>query len=399
MVNAKFAKAIAAAGIAALCMGGIAACSGGDGTSGVAATVNGTEIAEADVTAQIENIRNQVIQSMQQSDETLSADDAWGQYLVAVGETPEQLREEVIDSLVERELVKAGAADKGVTVETSEIDGYVKQTSSQYESEEKWQKALEEAGFTEDEYREVIRTSLIDQALQDQFSESAKVDDATLLETAKSYVSYYDGAKRSSHILFKVDDTTDEAAMSAAREEAQAVLDQINSGELDFADAAKQYSDDTSAENGGDVGWDRLNSFVTEYTTALDGLELDQVSDLVETEYGIHIIKCTEVFTAPEELTSMDQIPEAFRESIEEMAKSSSVSDSYQAWIDEMKEAAEIVINPIPAGASYNIDLTPYKQDEGTSADVEADGSVEVGEAEEATSTSAATSAETSSAA
>ena len=384
MMNAKFAKTIASIGIAAACMAGLAACSGNSETSGVAATVNGVEISEEDVTNQIENIRNQVIQSMQNSDETLSADDAWGQYLVAVGETPESLREEVIDSLVDKELVKSGAADKGVTIDEEEVESYVKETSSQYESQEKWEKALSEAGITEDEYRDMIRTSLTDQALQEQFTEAATADEASVLETAKTYVSYYDGAKRSSHILFKVEDTSDEAAMKEAREKAQEVLDRINSGEIDFADAAKEYSDDSSAENGGDVGWDRLNSFVTEYTTALDGLELDQVSDLVESEFGIHIIKCTEVFTAPEELTSMDQIPEAFRTNIEDVAKSSATNDAYQKWIDEMKEAAEIVINPIPANAPYNIDLTPYQQpedtsgaaeeepvDEGTSAEVE----------------------------
>ena len=213
MMNAKFAKTIASIGIAAACMAGLAACSGNSETSGVAATVNGVEISEEDVTNQIENIRNQVIQSMQNSDETLSADDAWGQYLVAVGETPESLREEVIDSLVDKELVKSGAADKGVTIDEEEVESYVKETSSQYESQEKWEKALSEAGITEDEYRDMIRTSLTDQALQEQFTEAATADEATVLETAKTYVSYYDGAKRSSHILFKVEDTSDEAAM------------------------------------------------------------------------------------------------------------------------------------------------------------------------------------------
>ncbi len=53
------------------------------------------------------------------------------------------------------------------------------------------------------------------------------------------------------------------------------MLDQINSGQLDFAEAAKQYSQGNaegtggSAAKGGDVGWDKLSSFVTEYTDGL----------------------------------------------------------------------------------------------------------------------------------
>ena len=95
------------------------------------------------------------------------------------------------------------------------------------------------------------------------------------------------------------------------------------------------------------------------------------MSEPVESDFGIHIIKCTEVFEAPEELTSIDQIPEAFRSTIEEVAKSSAVNEAYQAWIDELKASATIVINPMPANVPYNIDLTPYKTEEETSAAIE----------------------------
>lgn len=395
MVNMKLAKALASFGLAAACAGGLAACGSNDGTSGVAATITIAataeaqgedtspateagaaesaviEISEAEVTSQVENMREQVVSYYMQTDETMTADDAWGQYLVAVGMTPESVREQVIDSLVDRALVENGAASMGVVVDEAEVDSYVQEMSSRYGSEEEWQEILTEAGFTDETYRDTIRNALIDQGLQEKFGESAETDNAAVLETAQSYATYYDGAKRSSHILFKVEDTSDEAAMEEARTKAQEVLDRINSGEIDFADAAKEYSDDTSAENGGDVGWDRSNNFVTAYADALDGLELDEVSGLVETEFGIHIIKCTEVFVAPEEITSLDQIPEAFREEIKSAASSSAVSTAYQSWIDGMRETADIVINPIPANVSYNIDLTPYMPTDETSAPVE----------------------------
>ena len=108
--------------------------------------------------------------------------------------------------------------------------------------------------------------------------------DEDVLSYAQTYISSFDGAKRSSHILFDADDT----------ETAQSVLDQINAGTLDFAEAAKTYSKDSSAQNGGDVGWDKLNSFVSEYTAGLADLSKGQVSGLVTSSYGIHIIKCTD---------------------------------------------------------------------------------------------------------
>ena len=378
MVNAKFAKAIVSVGIAAVCAAGLAACSSSEGTGGVAATVNGTEIAEDDVTASIESIRSQVIQSAQSSDDYTSDDDAWGEYLVAIGETPESLREEYIDQLVEEELVKSGAADKGVTVDEEEVESYVKEFSANYDSEEEWQSILEQAGFTEESYRDIIRESLMEQALQETFENEVAADDAEVLETADLYAQYYSGAKRSSHILIKVDDMNDEEAVEAAIAKAEEIIELIESGEMDFAEAAREYSEDTSADNGGDVGWDRLSSFVTEYTDALDALELDEVSGPVQSQYGIHIIKCTEVFNAPEKLKSLDEIPEAFRSTIESTAKSSAANTAYQAWVDSMKEKAEIVINPMPAKVPYNIDLTPYQEAEETSADVEDDGVIEL---------------------
>ena len=117
---------------------------------------------------------------------------------------------------------------------------------------------------------------------------------------------------------------------------------------------------------------DKLTTFVEEYQTALDGLEKDQVSGLVTTNYGIHIIKCTDVFTAPEEVTSMDQIPVEFTDSIKKSIESSSRSQAYSDWYAGYKESAEIVINDMPADVSYNVDTTGVTPS--TSEDVAAPG-------------------------
>lgn len=78
------------------------------------------------------------------------------------------------------------------------------------------------------------------------------------------------------------------------------------------------------------MGWDKTSSFVKEYTDALSGLEKDQVSGLVTSSYGIHIIKCTDVYNAPKEkaddgtetvkITSLDQIPSEWQETIKQSA-------------------------------------------------------------------------------
>lgn len=351
MKTARIVRAACAAGLAAACMCGIAACSSNESasglTGGVAATVNGTEIAEDDVTTVIENLR---------ASYSLEDQDAWGNYLASMGTTPDEIRSNVIDSFVEQELQKQGAEERGVTVEDSEIDTYVNYIKANYDNDEKWQQALQQAGFDDEAaYRENIKESLLGNALIESFTADDPTDDE-IVEYASTAVTF-DVAKRSSHILFDVND----------QETAQSVLDQINAGTLDFAEAAKEYSTDTgSAENGGDVGWDQLTSFVEEYQTALDGLAVGQVSGLVESDYGWHIIKCTDEFTPPEEITSIDQLPQEFVDAYRDAVKQQKQQEAYQAWYDEYKEAADIVINDMPEGLPYAVDMSQYQTDDGS---------------------------------
>lgn len=358
MKSARVFKVACAAGLAMACMCGVSACSSGESqeglTGGVAATVNGVEIQEDDVTTTIQNMRESY---------SLSDEDSWGSYLSSIGYTPETLREEIVDSLVDQELQKQGAQERGATVADTDINAVVDGIKANYDSDDKWQQALQQAGFeSEDDYRETVSESLLANALLDSF-EAEEPTDEDVVAYASENISF-DSSKRSSHILFDAND----------KETAQSVLDQINAGTLDFAEAAKEYSTDTgSAEDGGDVGWDQLSSFVTEYQTALDGLSVGQVSGLVESDYGWHIIKCTDEFTVPDEITSIDQLPTEFADTYRETLRQQSQQDAYQAWFDEYKEGADIVINDMPASVPYNVDMSQYEtEDESAEADADA---------------------------
>ena len=354
MFKSKFAKAAVAAACAVACVSGLAGCAS---SSGVAATVNGTAISEDKITNYIESIR---------ASSGLDDTDTWGQWLVDNDLTPASVREEMIDSFADEILIASAAEERGVTVEDSEVEYYVSSMKSNYSTDEAWKSALESAGFTEDEYRETIKNSLLQQAMIETFADEATVDESTALSYAQMYASYYDGAKRSSHILIKVSDSV---STEDATEKAQEILDKINAGTLDFAEAAKEYSEDTgSAADGGDVGWDVMTSFVDEYQEALDGLSEGEVSGLVTSSYGIHIIKCTEVFNAPEEVTSMSDLPEAFQESINSMVKSSAEQTAYSTWFSEFKEKAEIKINDMPSGLAYDVDTSKYTASSSTSS-------------------------------
>ena len=193
---------------------------------------------------------------------------------------------------------------------------------------------MTKAGWTADEYYAYLQDEVLTTQINKHFEEATEVDEATLLETAATYKSYYDGLKRSSHILFKVENTND---------------------------AAAQYSDDSSKDNGGDVGWSN-QGFVSEYLTAVDGLDLNQVSGLVESQFGIHIIKVTDVYTAPEEITSLDQLPEDFREGIRTAAAATKAQNDYNDWLTGLRDAATFTQNDMPSGLPYDVDMEKYQK-------------------------------------
>lgn len=91
---------------------------------------------------------------------------------------------------------------------------------------------------------------------------------------------------RASHILFKTEGKDD----AAVKKQAEAVLAKVKAGG-DFAALAKQYSDDGSKANGGDLDYFGRNAMVKEFEDAAWGLKPGQVSDLVKSQFGYHIIK------------------------------------------------------------------------------------------------------------
>lgn len=87
--------------------------------------------------------------------------------------------------------------------------------------------------------------------------------------------------------------TTDPAFDASSRTRAEAVLDKAKAGD-DFAALARQYSEDTTAANGGDLGFFGPGDMVPEFQTAVEQLKPGEVSGLVRTQYGYHIIKLEE---------------------------------------------------------------------------------------------------------
>jgi peptidyl-prolyl cis-trans isomerase D len=108
---------------------------------------------------------------------------------------------------------------------------------------------------------------------------------------------------KASHVLIKVGPNKDDAA---ARKQAEEVLAQAKAGK-DFAELAKQYSEDESnAKNGGDLGFFGRGAMVKEFEDAAFSMQPGQISDVVKTQFGYHVIKVTE--KKPAETRPFEQV-------------------------------------------------------------------------------------------
>lgn len=345
-------KTIVAGSLAVTCLGVATGCaSDNDGyTGGVAATVNGVEIPEDKVTKNVQTYRER---------QSVTTEKAWGEWLVENSYTPQTVREDILDPLIEQEVLRQEASEMGIAVEESEIDGYVQKMRDNYDSDEAWQTALDEVGITEQEYRDNIDIELLKRGVEAKLSEeTGGTTDA--LGYFNEHAAEFQNLRRSSHILFA---EGDEAT-------AQDVLNRINSGELSFEDAATQYSTDSgSASQQGDVGYGApINSFITEYSDALATLNEGQMSGLVPSQYGIHIIKCTEVYNPPASPASIDELPSEIVEYVNTQVENAS-STAYDEWLQAARDEREIVINDMPENVPYNLDMSKYQDEETTEAE------------------------------
>lgn len=210
---------------------------------------------------------------------------------------PAERRDEILrgalDQLVVYTLLSQESRSRGIKVEETEIDQKVQQLRAKFPNEEAFAKALAGRGLTVDRLKHDARVDLSVTKLMD--AEMA-TEPAPTEEDAKSFYDknpdrFKQGEKvRASHILIKVDQKAPAAAKQKARAEIDGVLKQAKAGG-DFAKLAQEHSQDGSAAQGGDLNYFTREQMVPEFAKVAFELKPGQISDVVETQFGYHVIK------------------------------------------------------------------------------------------------------------
>ena len=149
----------------------------------------------------------------------------------------------------------------------------------------------------------------------DQVRAQVKVTDAALHEYYAQHLSDYRVPDRVkvAHILFKTTGKTP-AEVANIEKTAADVLNQIRAG-ANFGDLAKKYSEDSTAQNGGELGWIVHGQTVPEFDSTAFSLKPGQVSGLVKTVYGIHILKVEDKQIA--HLETFDEVKDSIQADLE----------------------------------------------------------------------------------
>jgi len=253
----------------------------------VVARVNGENVAKADFDRLLKQMEMQA-----------------GQAVPA--ERRNEIYRAVLDQLVTYTALVQETRARGVEVSDGEArnvaDARIAELRQQIPDEAAFKKALAERDMTLDRLRADIRRDLaISKMMEAALAGAPGVTDAEVRDFYEKNPDEFAGI-RASHILIKPDGS-DDGSKKKARAAIDDVWKQAKAG-ADFGALAKQHSSDGSAQQGGDLGFFTKGRMVPEFSNAAFALQPGQISDVVETQFGYHVIKVTERKDVPFEEAS-----------------------------------------------------------------------------------------------
>jgi peptidyl-prolyl cis-trans isomerase SurA len=213
------------------------------------------------------------------------------------------VRKEILDRMIDAKVIINEARKRKLTISEQElnqaVEDAVKEVKGRMGSPEKFKEALDKEGLTEEKLRSKYRQELEAQHLAMKLVErdirsKIKVTDedvATFYKERKQDLPKKPAEITLAQVVVLAE--ADSAVEKKAKDKAQQVLKAISEGQS-FEKLAAQYSDDPSAENGGDVGVVKKGEFEEGFEKAAAALQPGQVSGLVRSRFGYHIIKMVE---------------------------------------------------------------------------------------------------------
>lgn len=250
-----------------------------------------------------------------------------------------QIYREVLDQLIGYKLISQEAKTRKIEIADAEINGSMEVFKSHFGTPADFAKALSDQKLTLEQFREQTRTEMRMTKMME-----AEVDSKITVQpkdVSDFYTKNPDQFKtperaHASHILIMVAADADAKTKELARVKAAGILKEIRAGG-DFAALAKKHSQDPSnAPNGGDLGFFGRGQMVGAFENTAFGLKTGEVSDLVETPFGFHIIKLAE--KQAEHTMTLDEV----KPQLEDFLKQRQRQEITTAFINALKTKGKV---------------------------------------------------------
>lgn len=214
---------------------------------------------------------------------------------------PADRRDQIVRSLLEQivdyHVLSREARDRKISVSDSEVTAQINQIKGGFPNEQAFQQALTAQGITLDQLQRQTRMGMdIDKVLQAEVAPKIKVEDGEISTFYKQNLAQFEQGEsvHASHILIATPQGAQGPQKDAAKAKAQDVLKQVKAGG-DFAALAKAQSQDPgSAPGGGDLGFFPKGQTDPAFEAAAFGLKPGGVSEVIESQFGYHVIKVHE---------------------------------------------------------------------------------------------------------
>jgi peptidyl-prolyl cis-trans isomerase C len=252
-----------------------------------------------------------------------------------------QLRKKVLDYLIDQELIVQEGKKAGLGPQQKQIDTEFGKIKKRFPSQDAFEQVMKKQNMTEERLREIIKRAFIVKNVLE-----VKIEPLAKPVTDKEVADYYEAHKgeftdpeeiKASHILIKLSPGASDEEKTYSKKEMQAILEEAKGG-ADFAELAKKHSQCPSAIRGGDLGYFARGDMVKPFEEAAFALKPGQISDIVETEFGYHIIRLED--KKPGRQLELEEVSEEIKKELHDKEMDIALKD----WLKPLREKADIKI-------------------------------------------------------
>ncbi len=246
----------------------------------------------------------------------------------------------VLDQLVVFHVLMQETKARQIAVTEADLSARVGELQKQFPSEDEFKKALAARGMTLDDLKQETRQELaLSRLVEAEVKPQIKVAEGDVKDFYDKNPDRFKQpeAVRASHILLRVEPSATAEQKQQARAKIDDLLEQVKAGG-DFAALARQHSQDGSAPQGGDLNYFPRGQMVPPFEQAAFALQPGQVSDVVETQFGYHIIKVTDR-RAPRTVPLAEAAPR-----IGQFLTMQQQQEKTQAFISQLKAKSRIEV-------------------------------------------------------